>query len=43
LLYGLARPSLQAEAPRLSALPHAQLEQFAQRIRALGVAVKSAD
>ena len=43
LLYGLARPSLQAEAPRLSALPHAQLEQFAQRIRALGVAVKSTD
>jgi len=43
LLYGLARPSLQAEAPRLSAMPQAKMEQFAQRIRALGVAVKSTD
>lgn len=40
LLYGLARPSLQAEAPRLSALPVEQMESFATRIRALGVMVK---
>ena len=43
LLYGLARPSLQAEAPRLSAMPQAKMEQFAQRIRAIGVAVKTVD
>jgi wyosine [tRNA(Phe)-imidazoG37] synthetase (radical SAM superfamily) len=40
LLYGLARPSLQPEAPRLSALPPQQMEAFAERIRALGVEVK---
>lgn len=40
LLYGLARPSLQAEAPRLSALSAQQLEAFAGRIRNLGFAVK---
>lgn len=40
LLYGLARPSLQAEAPRLSALPPEQLETFAGRIRELGLEVK---
>lgn len=40
LLYGLARPSLQAEAPRLSALPNEKLEAFAQRIRELGLTVK---
>lgn len=40
LLYGLARPSLQLEAPRLSALPEAQLESFAARIRALGLPVR---
>ncbi len=40
LLYGLARPSMQAEAARLSALSVEQLESFAARIRALGVAVK---
>ncbi len=40
LLYGLARPSLQAAAPRLSALPAAWLAQFADRIRALGIEVK---
>ncbi|MDO8989576.1 MAG: radical SAM protein [Sideroxyarcus sp.] len=40
LLYGLARPSLQAEAPRLSALSAAQMEAFAARIRMLGVDVK---
>ena len=40
LLYSLARPSLQAEAPRLAALSALQIESFAERIRALGVAVK---
>jgi wyosine [tRNA(Phe)-imidazoG37] synthetase (radical SAM superfamily) len=40
LLYGLARPSLQAEAPRLSALSNEQMESFAARIRALGVQVR---
>jgi hypothetical protein len=40
LLYGLARPSLQAEAPRLSALPESELERFAARIRALGMDVR---
>lgn len=38
-LYGLARPSLQPEAPRLSRLPQAQLEVLAERIRACGLAV----
>ena len=32
-LYGLARPSLQPEAPRLSALPNEWLEEQAERIR----------
>jgi pyruvate-formate lyase-activating enzyme len=40
LLYGLARPSLQAEAPRLSALSPKQMEEFAARIRALDVEVR---
>jgi wyosine [tRNA(Phe)-imidazoG37] synthetase (radical SAM superfamily) len=40
LLYTLARPSLQSEAPRLGALPEEKLEAFAVRIRALGVSVK---
>jgi hypothetical protein len=40
LLYGLARPSLQTEAPRLTALPAAQLTQFAKRLEALGITVK---
>jgi wyosine [tRNA(Phe)-imidazoG37] synthetase (radical SAM superfamily) len=40
LLYTLARPSLQPEAPRLSALSQEQMEAFAVRIRALGVNVK---
>lgn len=40
LLYGLARPSMQPQAPRLSALPAAWLEDFAERIRAAGLAVK---
>ncbi len=40
LLYGLARPSLQAGAEHLSALPAAWLEGLAERIRALGQAVQ---
>jgi wyosine [tRNA(Phe)-imidazoG37] synthetase (radical SAM superfamily) len=40
LLYGLARPSMQAEAPRLSALPVAELEAMGQRIEAAGLAVR---
>jgi pyruvate-formate lyase-activating enzyme len=43
LLYGIARPSMQVEAPRLSALSLAQMEAFADRIRGLGVAVKVAE
>ncbi len=42
LLYGLARPSLQAEAARLSALPSESMEGFASRIRVLGMPVKVA-
>jgi wyosine [tRNA(Phe)-imidazoG37] synthetase (radical SAM superfamily) len=33
LLYGLARPSHQPEAPRLRALPRSELEAIAQRVR----------
>ena len=40
LLYGMARQSFQPEAPRLTPLPPERLETFAQRIRALGLAVK---
>lgn len=40
LLYGIARPSLQPEAPRLSRLPLAWLEQYAARISAIGLDVK---
>jgi wyosine [tRNA(Phe)-imidazoG37] synthetase (radical SAM superfamily) len=40
LLYSLARPSLQAEAPRLSALTLAQLQAFAKRIATVGLRVK---
>jgi wyosine [tRNA(Phe)-imidazoG37] synthetase (radical SAM superfamily) len=40
LLYGLARPSQQREAPRLSALPAAVLQDFADRIASLGLPVK---
>ena len=43
LLYGLARPSMQTEAPRLSALPRAHLEAYAERVRALGLTVKISD
>lgn len=38
-LYGLARPSYQAEAPRLSRLSPEWLEEMAQRIRQLGLVV----
>jgi wyosine [tRNA(Phe)-imidazoG37] synthetase (radical SAM superfamily) len=40
LLYGLARPSHQPEAPRLSALPPAWMETFAERIRGAGLEVR---
>ena len=40
LLYTLARPSLQPEAPRLAALSSEQMESFAEKIRALGLVVK---
>lgn len=43
LLYGIARTSMQVEAPRLGALSRAQMEAFAARIRAQGVAVKVAE
>ena len=42
LLYTLARPSLQAEAPRLASLSAEQMESFAARIRTLGVVTKVA-
>lgn len=40
LLYGLARPSMQPQASRLSALPAAWLEAFAEKIRAAGLPVR---
>jgi len=40
LLYGLARPSLQPEAPRLSALSADAMQCFADRIARLGLPVK---
>jgi len=40
LLYGLARPSYQPEAPRLSALPREWMETLAERIRAAGLPVR---
>lgn len=40
LLYGLARPSLQPEAPELRALDAEWLEAFAARIAALGLTVR---
>lgn len=42
LLYSLARPSLQPEAPRLDALSEQELETFAKRIRALGITARVA-
>ncbi|MFM1955720.1 MAG: hypothetical protein RIR20_540, partial [Pseudomonadota bacterium] len=38
-LYGLARPSYQEEAPRLSRLPAESLENIAAKIRSLGLPV----
>jgi len=40
LLYGLARPSMQPEAPRLTKVDQAWMETFSARIRALGVDVR---
>jgi wyosine [tRNA(Phe)-imidazoG37] synthetase (radical SAM superfamily) len=40
LLYSLARPSLQPEAPRMQPVSAVWLEQLAQRIRALGLEVR---
>jgi wyosine [tRNA(Phe)-imidazoG37] synthetase (radical SAM superfamily) len=40
LLYGLARPSTQAEAPRLSALPREWLEEMGRRVEAAGLEVR---
>jgi wyosine [tRNA(Phe)-imidazoG37] synthetase (radical SAM superfamily) len=40
LLYGYARPSQQAEAPELSALPAEWMERFAFEIRAAGLPVE---
>ncbi len=40
LLYGLARPSMQPQASRLSALPIEWLNAFAKKIRAAGLPVK---
>ena len=42
-LYGLARPSHQLEAPRLSRLPAQWLESLAQRMRQLGFTVHVSD
>ena len=43
LLYGLARPSMQIEASRLSALPREWMLKFAAEIEERGVAVKLSD
>ncbi|MDP2829601.1 MAG: radical SAM protein [Sulfuricellaceae bacterium] len=40
MLYGLARPSLQVEAPRLSNLPPEWVETFSERVEALGLKAK---
>lgn len=40
LLYGLARPSLQPEAPRLSKVSSIWMESFAAEIKKLGLVVK---
>lgn len=40
LLYGLARPSMQAAAPRLSALAPSWLDHLAERICTLGLSVQ---
>jgi wyosine [tRNA(Phe)-imidazoG37] synthetase (radical SAM superfamily) len=41
LLYGLARPSMQIEAPRLSAVSAQWMEEFANEIRQLDFLVKN--
>ncbi len=43
LLYGIARASMQPEAPRLQALSLAQIEHFASQIRRFGLDVKIAE
>ncbi|GAA5785510.1 radical SAM protein [Chitiniphilus shinanonensis] len=40
LLYGLARPSMQVEAPLLAAAPREWMQSVADRIAALGLAVR---
>lgn len=40
LLYGLARPSMQPEAPRLTKVGQTWMEAFCRQIEALGLAVK---
>lgn len=40
LLYGIARPSQQPEAAQLSALPEIWLQEFAQKIAPLGLALR---
>ena len=40
LLYGLARPSMQPEAPRLTKVTQAWMESFGAEIQALGLTVK---
>ena len=40
LLYGLARPSMQPEAPRLTSLPKEWLDEFARAIRLSGLQVR---
>lgn len=40
LLYGLARPSMQPRASRLSPLPEEWMTAFAERVRGLGLGVK---
>jgi hypothetical protein len=39
-VYGIARPSMQADAGRLSRLPAGWLDQLAERIRAMGLEVR---
>ena len=40
LLYGVARPSMQAEAPRISTLTVDELEAIAERARKKGLTVR---
>lgn len=40
LLYGIARPSMQADADRLSSLPEEWLKDFARKINQCGIEVK---